>query len=402
MAGDTKRFFEPSASFYRSVRSESTRIAEPLSPEDQVVQAALFASPVSWHLGHTTWFFEQFLLKDRKDYQAFNASWDRLFNSYYESLGERVSRDRRGLQTRPGAKRILAYRDSVDDALARLLDRGELSEQKIGLLELGLNHEQQHQELMWYDLKYLLGSQVLEEAYSDDCSTDRFEAGTQGDWLAVSEGVFEVGFQGEGFCYDNELPRHRRFVEGGYLRKKLIINSEYLQFIESGGYSNPLLWHSEGWAWKVFAEVKHPLYWRAEPDGNWSEYTLSGRKPLKLDAPLSGISWFEAAAFCRWADWHLPEEAQWESAARNSSNEIDAGQLWEFTSSAYTPYPGYSARKDAAGEYNGKFMVNQMVLRGSSRATPRGHGRPSYRNFFSPDMRWMFAGIRPYRYPTTA
>lgn len=393
-----KRSFDALSERYLSIRGESRQIAEPLSPEDRVVQAAPFASPVSWHLGHTTWFFEQFLLNDLSDYRPFNRAWDRLFNSYYESLGERVARDRRGLQTRPGAEQILEYRNYVDEALVKSLERGDLEAQKIDLLELGLQHEQQHQELMWYDLKYLLSGQVLEEAYSTTCDIDRFESGSPAQWTSVDEGVFEIGFEGEGFAYDNEGPRHRRYVHPGQLRQGLITNAEYLAFIEAGGYRDPMLWHSEAWAWKNAQAIEHPLYWRREADTSWSEYRLSGREALDPRAALSGISWFEAAAFCRWADWHLPDEAQWETVARSDARSFEFGQLWEFSASAYTAYPGYSARKDAAGEYNGKFMVNQMVLRGSSRATPKNHSRPSYRNFFSPDMRWMFAGIRPFRY----
>ncbi|MBI1315851.1 ergothioneine biosynthesis protein EgtB [bacterium] len=397
-----KRYSDPSESLserFARVRSGSKAIAAPLSPEDCLVQPALFASPAAWHLGHTTWFFEQFILSDLVGYQRYNPDWDVLFNSYYESLGERVARDRRGLQSRPGLNRILDFRTYVDTALIDALEHHRFSESQLQLLELGLNHEEQHQELMWYDLKYLLGAQALTEPYARNCHIDQFEAGPSG-WIECAEGIAEIGFSGEGFTYDNESPRHRQYLPAGQLSTSLVSNQDYLEFIDAGGYRDPLLWHSEGWAWRQRESIEHPLYWRPAGAEGWQQYRLSGVGDWSASEAVSGISWFEAAAFCRWAGWDLPAEGVWESAVRKAPDALNTGQLWEFTGSAYLPYPGYRAASDAAGEYNGKFMVNQMVLKGASRATPPGHSRPSYRNFYAPEMRWMFAGIRPFRYRT--
>lgn len=388
---------ESAAERFARIRLNSKAIASPLSPEDCIVQPALFASPAAWHLGHTTWFFEQFLLRELSNYRPFNPEWDVLFNSYYESLGQRVARDRRGLQSRPGLNGILDFRTYIDTALIDALEQHQFSESQLRLLELGLNHEEQHQELMWYDLKYLLGTQALSEPYALDCPVDRFETGPSG-WLDCAEGVVEIGFEGTGFAYDNESPKHVEFVPSGQLSTSLVRNPEYLEFIEAGGYRDPLLWHSEGWAWRQRESIEHPLYWRPSKSTGWMQYRLSGLGEWAAEEAVSGISWYEAAAFCRWAGWDLPTEAVWENAVRKTPNGLHTGQLWEFTGSAYLPYPGYRAARDAAGEYNGKFMINQMVLKGASRATPTGHSRPSYRNFYPPEMRWMFAGIRPFRY----
>ncbi len=369
------------------VRTCTEQLAAPLSVEDQTVQSMPDASPTKWHLAHTTWFFETFVLRPNAPrYRAFDPAYEYLFNSYYEAVGPRHPRPQRGMLTRPGVAEVMAYRQHVSDAMVTLLDRsnGDID----ALVELGLHHEQQHQELILMDAKHLLSLNPLKPAY-------RASAPSQGvvtplAWRALEGGLVEIGHDGEGFAFDNEGPRHRVWVEPFALASRPTSCGEYLDFIEDGGYRRPEFWLSAGWDCVSQRGWTAPLYW--EKDGtNWHVFTLSGLQPLDLAAPVCHVSAFEAAAFAKWAGKRLPREAEWESGA---SAVQGTGIVWEWTASPYVAYPGYREPPGAIGEYNGKFMANQMVLRGGCLATPAGHVRPTYRNFFPPDARWMFGGIR--------
>lgn len=369
------------------------RICAPLAIEDHIPQPALFVSPPKWHLGHTTWFFETFIARKRKDYKPFRDSFAYCFNSYYESLGDRVKREERGHQSRPLLQEVLDYRAYVDEYISEALSSdNEWDENLISLFEVGLNHEQQHQELLWYDLKFILGSQALEPIYSLNAK-DGISQRSPAKWLRKEEGLVDIGFNGKGFSFDNEGPAHQVFVPAFEIRQDLVTNAEWLSFIEDKGYDNPLLWTSDGWAWRKEKHITAPLYWQKEPSGEWSRFTLRGRENVDPEQAVQHISWYEAAAFCEWGDYRLPTEFEWESAAK----DLNWGSLWEHTSSAYLPYPNFKAEKGAVGEYNGKFMINQMVLRGASHKTSKDHSRPTYRNFFHPEMRWHFSGLRPVR-----
>jgi ergothioneine biosynthesis protein EgtB len=403
---------------YRSVRGQTARLAQPLSPEDQVIQSMADASPTKWHLAHTSWFFETFLLRDHlPGYRLFNEDYPYLFNSYYEAEGPRHARPHRGMLSRPPLAEVLDYRAHVDRAMLELagprLD-GARAPSLNGLLELGLNHEQQHQELLLMDIKHALSCNPLRPAYGSPPAAVAVSASPASlEMVNVSGGLLEVGHQGPGFCFDNEMPRHRVWLNDFRMASRTVTNGEYLEFIVDGGYRDPRLWLSDGWQAVQDEGWSAPLYWYRD-DGEWMQFTLHGPAPPAAADPVVHVSYYEADAFARWAGRRLPTEAEWEVAARERGKDgsfADSrrfhprassgtglqhmlGEVWEWTASPYSPYPGFRPARGAVGEYNGKFMVNQYVLRGGSCVTPPGHVRPSYRNFFYPGQRWMFGGIR--------
>jgi ergothioneine biosynthesis protein EgtB len=373
---------------YQEIRKTTESICEPLETEDYVAQPISDVSPPKWHLAHTTWFFETFLLKEfSKNYREFHPQYAFLFNSYYVGAGERMLRPNRGNMTRPTVEEIYQYRKYVDVAVGELLSHIITDEMK-NILEIGFNHEQQHQELLFYDIKYILGHNPLFPAY-DKGFEEYFIEDWEHDWVHINKGNYKIGFEGKGFSFDNEHNFHEVHLEGAKISNKLVTNGEYAEFIEAKGYENHEFWHSDARAWLEETGISSPLYWH-KMDGKWHYYTLAGLKPINKDAPLMHISFYEAYAFAEWKGMRLPTEFEWETAA----NLFDWGKRWEHTGSAYLPYPGYTKPAGAIGEYNGKFMVNQMVMRGSSRATSLNHSRKTYRNFFHPHLQWHFSGIR--------
>ena len=373
---------------YSAVRAHSVLICSKLQKEDYVVQPVVDVSPPKWHLGHTTWFFETFILLPHVTaYQSFNSDYNYVFNSYYENIGARVIRTDRGNLSRPTVDEIFKYREYVDEAMEKFLSCEPAAEIK-ELLELGLNHEQQHQELLWYDIKYILGHNPLFPAYASENIENELN-NTPAGWINFTEGVYEIGYKGQDFHFDNELGRHKVYLQDFSISNALVNNEQYLEFIKAGGYQDFNLWHSEGWDWVKANTINAPMYWY-EIDGHWHRYSLSGLQPLKLTEPVSHVSYYEAWAFAQWKGMRLPTEFEWEAA----SEKLGWGKLWEWTESSYLPYPGFHKAAGALGEYNGKFMVNQMVLRGGSVATAVRHSRNTYRNFFHPELRWMFSGIR--------
>ncbi|WP_298541594.1 ergothioneine biosynthesis protein EgtB [uncultured Aquimarina sp.] len=369
-------------------RAHSEEICASLQTEDYVVQPIVDVSPPKWHLGHTTWFFEEFILsKYKKDYSRFHDNFAYVFNSYYESIGKRVIRTNRGNLSRPTVSEVYEYRDYVTNNLHALLEEVDTKEIR-SLVEIGIHHEKQHQELLLTDIKYILGNNPLLPKYNDAFNENPKMLSSSG-YHAMSEGVYEIGYKGDNFCYDNELGVHKVFLEEYSIAKSLVTNKEYLEFIDDGGYKNSLLWHAEAWDWIKNNYIKTPLYWH-EIDEEYYQYTLRGLTPLDLNAPITHISYYEAFAFSQWKGERIPTEFEWEAAQQF----FDWGARWEWTESAYLPYPNYSKAPGALGEYNGKFMVNQKVLRGGSIATPKNHTRPTYRNFFHPQLRWQFNGLR--------
>lgn len=374
---------------YIKVRKYTEKICNPLETEDYVVQPIDFVSPPKWHLGHTTWFFETFILKPYfAGYREFNADYNYVFNSYYETVGKRVFRINRGNLSRPTVAEITLYRKHVDSAMNKFLGEDPSDEIK-ELLILGLNHEEQHQELLYTDIKYILGHNPLFPAYSKDYVPPKVKPPKSDALIKFNEGIYEIGFKGEGFCFDNELNSHKVYLNAFEISPSLVTNAEYLEFINKGGYRDFRHWHAEGWDWVNANKIEAPLYWHLMKD-EWHHYTYHGLESLNLKEPVCHISYFEAYAYAAWKGWRLPTEFEWEAA----SYQFNWGKRWEWTESSYLPYPGFSKAPGAIGEYNGKFMVNQKVLRGASEVTPPGHSRNTYRNFFQTNLRWQFTGIR--------
>jgi len=380
---------------FRRVRAETERRASHLSAEDQIVQSMADASPTKWHRAHVTWFFEQFLLVPHlPGYAVFDERFPFLFNSYYVAAGPRHARPQRGLITRPNGEDVAAYCAHVDAAVERLIEtvgEGE-AERVFSILEIGLNHEQQHQELLLTDILHAFAQNPTRPAYDPDWRMPRAAAGPRG-FVTVASGVHAIGHEGPGFCFDNETPRHEVLIPEVRVARHLVSNGEWLAFIAAGGYRTASLWLSDAWTTVQTEGWQAPGYWR-EIDGAWHTMTLAGFRPVDPAAPVLHVSYYEADAFARFAGKHLPSEAEWEIAASSGILADAFGIAWQWTRSAYLPYPGYRAAEGALGEYNGKFMVNQMVLRGSSLATPDGHERVTYRNFFYPPARWQFSSVR--------
>ena len=374
---------------FKDTRAQTEKICAPLEIEDYVVQPIVDVSPPKWHLGHTTWFFEEFVLKKyQKEYQLFDEHSAFVFNSYYESVGDKVVRTDRGNLSRPTVAWIYKYRSYVTNAISQFFESNEtFSEEILNVLEIGCHHEKQHQELLLTDIKYILGNNPLLPRYSEfeENPIQNFDQ----EWIKISEGIYEIGYQGDSFFYDNEIGSHKVLLNEFEISNKLVTNKDYLEFIEAGGYKDVLLWHAEAWDWINSNNILVPSYWHKVND-EWQQYTLQGLEPLNLNAPLSHISYYEAFAYAQWKELRLPTEFEWEVA----QSKFDWGSRWEWTESAYSPYPNYKKADGALGEYNGKFMVNQKVLRGGSVATSEEHTRPTYRNFFHPHLKWQFTGVR--------
>jgi ergothioneine biosynthesis protein EgtB len=374
--------------FFLQTRATSERICQPLQTEDYVVQPIVDVSPPKWHLGHTTWFFEEFLLVPHlPNYKRFHDGYAYIFNSYYESMGKRVVRTNRGNLSRPSVKEVYSYRDHVT-AHMKIFIENYLVADVLPILEIGIHHEKQHQELLLTDIKYILGNNPLQPVYGTVNNEELIET-TPKIFIAIKEGVYDIGYHGTGFCYDNEQPKHRVFLEPYAICNTLVTNGEWIKFINNAGYNNALLWHTEGWEWVKNNHINCPMYWYQQ-DNVWHHYLLSGSKQVDPTAAVTHISYYEAFAFAQWCGLRLPTEFEWEI----SQSKFNHGNRWEWTESAYLPYPNYQKPDGALGEYNGKFMVNQKVLRGSSIATAANHIRPTYRNFFHAPLRWQFNSLR--------
>lgn len=411
-AAASREFVRELGDRFCDVRLATERLCEPLDPEDAGAQSMPCTSPTKWHLAHTSWFFETFVIEPAvPEYRRFHADFSVLFNSYYNAVGEQHPRPQRGLLTRPTLREVLEYREHVDQHVAVVLQKEGLEQQLAERIELGLHHEQQHQELILTDIKHLFAQNPLRPAFAELEATPEARAGAV-EWFEFDEELQEIGLDLPEFGFDNERPRHRALVHGFEIASRLVTNGEFAEFVEAGGYALPEFWLSDGWA-KVLREGwRAPLYWQSG-DAGWQQFTLGGTRDLRADEPVCHVSYYEADAYARWRGERLPTEAEWEVAASRSpeglrGNFVESGLLqpaassgpqffgdvWEWTRSPYAPYPGYKAPAGAVGEYNGKFMANQIVLRGGSCATPRSHIRPSYRNFFYPGDRWQFSGLR--------
>lgn len=372
---------------YNKTRQNFINLCKPLKTEDFSVQPVVFVSPPKWHLAHTAWFFEQFVLNEFKEnYKDYDEDFAYLFNSYYNNAGDRVLRPDRGLMTRPTVEEVYKFRQHVDAHVNELLEQNPSEEAK-KIIFLGLQHEEQHQELFIYDIKYILGNQPTFPTYATDIKLQPTDS--KPNFIQIKEGIYEIGHDGNGFCFDCEQGKHKVYLNAFEISDQLVTNAEYIDFIEAGGYQNFNFWHAEGWDFIQEEKLLAPLYWH-KLKGKWHTYTFGGFQEINPELPVHHISFYEAIAFAEWKGMRLPTEFEWEVA----SDQFDYGQLWEFTNSAFLPYPNFKRPEGALGEYNGKFMVNQMVLRGSSIATPTGHSRKTYRNFFHPNMRWMYSGIR--------
>ena len=402
---------------YRAIRAQTERLTTGLAAEDQMVQSMTDASPTKWHLAHTTWFFETFILTPQvRGYRPFDPRFAFLFNSYYKQLDGHPNRAVRGTFSRPLLEEVMRYRAHVDRGIGDYLG-GDPSPEALGLLELGVHHEQQHQELMVTDIKHAFWTNPLLPPYRGAGASVAVVSAPRPSlprtWIPFEGGAVEIGHDGAGFAFDNEMPRHREYLRPFHLASRLVTNGEYLEFMQDGGYRRPELWLSEGWDQVCAAGWKAPLYWMPQED-SWSAFTCAGLRRVDWEEPVCHLSYFEAEAFARWAGARLPTETEWEvaaagaevqgnfledetfhpAAASNPGLQQMFGDVWEWTASPYMAYPGYRAAAGVLGEYNGKFMVNQIVLRGGSCATPRSHIRRSYRNFFPPHARWQFSGIR--------
>jgi ergothioneine biosynthesis protein EgtB len=404
---------------FKKIRSQTIDLCKPLAVEDFVAQPVVDVSPPKWHLGHTTWFYEALIIENYEDdYKEYDHRYGYLFNSYYNTVGDRVQRPNRGHMTRPTVEEIINYREFIDEKILQFIEKkADIIDNNLAyILELGLQHEQQHQELLITDLKYILGLNPLFPVYREYVENDQKDSSMNKGFVAVEEGIYEIGYAGNDFCFDNELSRHKVYLNAFQFMDRLVTNEEYLEFIEDGGYSRFNFWLSEGWDWVKKHDIHTPLYWH-KIDHKWFYYTLSGLEEIKLDDPVTHVSYFEADAYATWKGKRLLTEAEWElvsqiyepnphknsnfvekenfrSLAAHNQNYQLMGDVWEWTASAYLPYPNFKTAEGAIGEYNGKFMVNQMVLKGGSCATPEDHIRNTYRNFFHPHLRWQFTGIR--------
>ncbi len=417
-SAQTQRQSSPESEFtvrFREVRDTTERLCVPLSPEDCVAQSMLYASPAKWHIAHVTWFFETFVLAQCvSGYRPFHPEYRMMFNSYYNTVGEQHPRPQRGLLTRPSFAEVIDYRRYVDEHMTVLLEQG-VDDDVAQVVDLGLHHEQQHQELLLMDIKHLFACNPLRPAYRRTPQPQQEDTGALR-WLGYGEGLTRLGAEDQGFAFDNERPRHSEFVGAFELGDRLVTNKEFRHFMQDGGYQRPDLWLSDGWDRVRVEHCCAPLYWEQHA-GDWTLFTLNGMHAIADNDPVVHVSYFEADAYARWAGARLPTEAEWERAAAGLSragnfmeDELLSprcgakgsddhprqmfGDTWEWTQSPYTPYPGYQPPDGALGEYNGKFMCNQIVLRGGACVTPRSHIRATYRNFFQPELRWQFGGIR--------